>query len=130
MGNEVGEVGRGLWGTWTCSQSAGKLEVEGLAVERVRCSVPACVAPFGALCHMVSTSEGPSTQNRSFPWRSTIKAGARGALSWGSSLRSYRQLLACQHNEEHQLEKRLTIHSTQGIFLKCPVGCKRCLCVL
>lgn len=53
--------GRGLWGVWICSPCTGKPEVKGPAARRVECSVPAQVAPFGALCHMVSTSQLPST---------------------------------------------------------------------
>lgn len=42
---------------------------EGTCCEESGRSVPAQIAPFGALCHLASTSVVPSTQNGAFPWR-------------------------------------------------------------
>lgn len=69
IGGEGGELGGELPGVWTSCQGT-----EGICCEESGMSVPGQMAPFGALCHLVSMSEVPSTWNRAFPWRQDFEA--------------------------------------------------------
>lgn len=61
VGDGFGEVGRGLSGVWIYSQYTEKLKVKEPGYKERKMSIPIQMAPFGALCHLVSTSKVPST---------------------------------------------------------------------